>query len=98
MMSEIPRRMDKLSECMLISQALRVSMNAENDAVNLYQQVETVIPDNRKYEALKEKYAEIIGEEKVHHSEFQEFLDLLDCEQYEADVKMIRYALSNRLK
>lgn len=77
MMSQIPIKIDKVSEKLLDREILRVAIIAELDAVSLYEQLAAVT----KNEAIKKVLFEVAREEKTHVGEFQALLLKEDAEQ-----------------
>ncbi len=77
MLSKIPFFQEKLAGDALDKEILRVAIIAELDAVNLYEQLAAVTPN----ESLKKVLLEVAREEKTHVGEFQALLLQLDDEQ-----------------
>jgi len=77
MMSEIPKKLDKVKPDELDKEILRVGMIAELDAVNLYEQMAAMTKNGN----LRKILLEIAKEEKTHLGEFQALLLRLDREQ-----------------
>lgn len=66
-------------------QAIRKSIIAEYDAVNLYEQLAEKVSDE-----LKEVFLDIANEEKVHIKEFEYLLKELDPEQNTSEIEAIK--------
>lgn len=79
MLSQIPIKLDKVSEKELNMEILRVAIIAELDAVNLYEQLAASTGDKQ----LKKVLLEVAKEEKTHVGEFQTLLLKMDKEQVE---------------
>ena len=79
MLSDIPKKLEKLSESEIDKEILRAGIIAELDAVNLYEQM-AAMTSNKD---LKEILLDIAKEEKTHVGEFQALLLMLDKEQVE---------------
>jgi len=77
MMSDIPKKLEKLKKTEIDTEILRVGMIAELDAVNLYEQM-AAMTENKN---IKELLLDIAKEEKTHMGEFQAMLLKLDKEQ-----------------
>lgn len=77
MMSQIPIKIEKVSEKLLDREILRVAIIAELDAVSLYEQLAAVT----KNETIKKVLFEVAREEKTHVGEFQALLLKEDAEQ-----------------
>jgi rubrerythrin len=77
MLSEIPKRLDKLDKSVIDKEILRVGMIAELDAVSLYEQLAAMAQDND----IKKILLDIAKEEKTHVGEFQTLLLERDKEQ-----------------
>ncbi|MEM3672723.1 MAG: demethoxyubiquinone hydroxylase family protein [Candidatus Bathyarchaeia archaeon] len=77
MMSQIPIKIEKVSEKLLDREILRVAIIAELDAVSLYEQLAAAT----KNEAIKKVLFEVAREEKTHVGEFQALLLKEDAEQ-----------------
>ena len=77
MLSQIPINIGKLNEEDLDNEILRVGMQAELDAVNLYEQMAAMA----KNENIKKALLDIAREEKTHIGEFQTLLLMMDKEQ-----------------
>ncbi len=76
-MSQIPVDINKASPKSLDEEILRVSVIAELDAINLYQQMAHLTKDSK----IKAVLLEIAKEEKTHVGEFQTLLLKKDPEQ-----------------
>lgn len=66
-------------------QALRKSIIAEYDAVNLYEQLADIVSDE-----LKQLFLDIAKEEKTHIKEFEYVLKELDKEQNISEIEAIK--------
>ncbi len=77
MMSQIPVDINKASPKSLDEEILRVSVIAELDAINLYQQMAHLTKDSK----IKAVLLEVAKEEKTHVGEFQALLLKHDPEQ-----------------
>jgi len=77
MLSQIPINLEKIKKENLDKEILRVSIIAELDAVNLYEQM-AVTTEN---ENIKKILLDIAKEEKTHVGEFQTLLLKEDAEQ-----------------
>ncbi|MGB9714469.1 MAG: demethoxyubiquinone hydroxylase family protein [Candidatus Bathyarchaeales archaeon] len=77
MMSQIPIKIEKVSEKLVDREILRVAIIAELDAVSLYEQLAAAT----KNEAIKKVLLEVAREEKTHVGEFQALLLKEDAEQ-----------------
>jgi rubrerythrin len=77
MMSQIPIKIEKVSEKLVDREILRVAIIAELDAVSLYEQLAAAT----KNEAIKKVLFEVAREEKTHVGEFQALLLKEDAEQ-----------------
>ena len=77
MMSQIPVNLGKMRKEDIDNEILRVGIIAENDAVNLYEQM-AAMTDNGK---IKKVLMDIAKEEKTHVGEFQALLLQKDKEQ-----------------
>jgi rubrerythrin len=76
-MSQIPVNLGKMRKEDIDNEILRVGIIAENDAVNLYEQM-AAMTDNGK---IKKVLMDIAKEEKTHVGEFQALLLQKDKEQ-----------------
>jgi rubrerythrin len=76
-MSQIPVDLGKMRKEDIDNEILRVGIIAENDAVNLYEQM-AAMTDNGK---IKKVLMDIAKEEKTHVGEFQTLLLQKDKEQ-----------------
>ncbi len=74
MLSKIPL---KISRKMTDKEILRVGMIAELDAINLYEQMASLVSSRK----IKEQLMDIAREEKTHLGEFQALLLMIDKEQ-----------------
>ncbi len=79
MMSDIPKKLEKLSKQDVDKEILRVGMIAELDAVNLYEQMAAETENGH----IKKVLMDIAKEEKTHMGEFQALLLELDKQQQE---------------
>ncbi|MCS7095871.1 MAG: rubrerythrin [Candidatus Bathyarchaeota archaeon] len=77
MLSQIPIKLDKVSERELDMEILRAAVIAELDAVNLYEQLAASTQNKQ----LKRVLLEVAREEKTHVGEFQALLLKIDEEQ-----------------
>lgn len=77
MLSQIPFKVEKVSEKLLDCEILRVAIIAELDAVNLYEQLAAATTN----ETIRKVLLEIAREEKTHVGEFQTLLLKEDGEQ-----------------
>lgn len=77
MMSDIPKKLEKVKKEDLDNEIMRVGMIAELDAVNLYEQM-AAMTENKKIKAI---LLDIAKEEKTHMGEFQAMLLKMDKEQ-----------------
>lgn len=77
MLSESPINLDKVSEGEIDKEILRLSMIAELDAINLYEQLAA----KAKNKNIKKVLLDIAKEEKTHMGEFETLLLQLDKEQ-----------------
>ncbi|MEM2816618.1 MAG: ferritin family protein [Candidatus Bathyarchaeia archaeon] len=77
MLSQIPIKLDKVSEKELNMEILRAAIIAELDAVNLYEQLAASTGNKQ----LKKVLLEVAREEKTHVGEFQALLLKMDEEQ-----------------
>ena len=76
MLSDIPKRLEKVSRVDLDKEILRVGMIAELDAVSLYEQL-AAMSSNK---GVKKVLLDIAKEEKTHVGEFEELLKRLDSD------------------
>jgi rubrerythrin len=76
-MSQIPIKIEKVSEKLVDREILIVAIIAELDAVSLYEQLAAAT----KNEAIKKVLFEVAREEKTHVGEFQALLLKEDAEQ-----------------
>ncbi len=79
MLSRIPIDLTKVSQDSLDKEILRAAIIAELDAVNLYEQLASMIKNDK----LKTILLDIAKEEKTHVGEFQAMLLRLDTQQKE---------------
>ncbi len=77
MLSKIPIALEKMSKKDLDREILRAGIIAELDAINLYEQMAAMTPN----ENIKKVLLDIAGEEKTHMGEFQALLLKEDKEQ-----------------
>jgi len=77
MLSDIPKKLDKLPREEIDKEILRLGMIAELDAVSLYEQM-AAMTDKKD---IKEILLDIAKEEKTHIGEFQALLLKYDREQ-----------------
>ncbi|MCK4336061.1 MAG: rubrerythrin [Candidatus Aenigmarchaeota archaeon] len=77
MMSEIPKKLEKVKKEDIDKEILRTGIIAELDAINLYEQMAS-ITDNKD---IKKILLDIAREEKTHVGEFQTLLLREDQEQ-----------------
>lgn len=77
MLSEIPKKLEKLKKEEINKEILRVGMIAELDAVNLYEQLAAITDKDE----IKKVFLDIAKEEKTHVGEFQALLLKEDKEQ-----------------
>lgn len=77
MLSDIPKKLEKVSKENLDKEILRAGMIAELDAVSLYEQMAAMTQDK----AIKTILLDIAKEEKTHVGEFQALLLQRDKEQ-----------------
>ena len=77
MMSEIPKKLEKVKKEDIDKEILRTGIIAELDAINLYEQMAS-ITDNKD---IKKILLDIAREEKTHVGEFQTLLLREDLEQ-----------------
>jgi Uncharacterized conserved protein len=76
-LSQMPIKVERVSEKLLDCEILRVAIIAELDAINLYEQLAAVAGD----ENVKKVLLEVAREEKTHLGEFQTLLLRVDAEQ-----------------
>lgn len=79
MMSNIPIDLTKVKKANLNKEILRVSIIAELDAINLYEQLASVTENND----IKKILLDVAKEEKTHVGEFQALLLKEDKQQVE---------------
>ncbi|MFZ0926135.1 MAG: ferritin family protein [Halobacteriota archaeon] len=77
MLSTIPIDLDEIDKKNIDREILRVSIIAELDAINLYEQMASLT----KSEAIKANLLDVAKEEKTHVGEFQTLLLQVDIEQ-----------------
>jgi rubrerythrin len=77
MLSELPRKLEKVKKEDLNKEILRAGIIAELDAINLYEQM-AAMTDNRD---IRKILLDIAKEEKTHVGEFQTLLLREDQEQ-----------------
>ena len=77
MFSKVPIDLDKISKDSVDREILRISIAAELDAANLYEQFAEMTDDK----GLKAVFLDVAKEEKTHIGEFQAMLLRLDKEQ-----------------
>ena len=93
MLSDIPKKLEKVSKDKIDQEILRLGMIAELDAVNLYEQMAAMTENND----IKRILLDIAKEEKTHVGEFQALLLKLDPQQVkelEAGKKEVEEELS----
>lgn len=83
MLSDIPKKLEKVSKNQIDKEILRVGMIAELDAVNLYEQLAAMTEDKN----IKKVLLDIAKEEKTHVGEFETLLLQRDKEQEEENKK-----------
>ncbi|MBC7109728.1 MAG: rubrerythrin [Archaeoglobi archaeon] len=79
MLSKIPFKMEELRKDEINREALRVAVIAELDAINLYEQLASVVDD----EKIRKILLDVAKEEKTHVGEFLTLLLEFDEEQRE---------------
>lgn len=79
MMSNIPFKLETLSKEELENEIIRIGLIAELDAINLYEQLASLVSD----EKIKEVFLDIAKEEKTHVGEFLTLLLQKDKEAKE---------------
>jgi len=77
MLSDIPKKLEKVKKEDLDKEICRAGMIAELDAINLYEQM-AAMTENEK---IKKVLLDIAKEEKTHMGEFQALLLEIDEEQ-----------------
>lgn len=77
MLSKIPIMLEKIKKEDLDKEILRVSIIAELDAINLYEQMANMTEN----ENIRKILLEVAREEKIHVGEFQTLLLEIDKEQ-----------------
>lgn len=83
MLSDIPKKLEKVSKNQIDKEILRVGMIAELDAVNLYEQLAAMTEDKN----IKKVLLDIAKEEKTHVGEFETLLLQRDKEQEKENKK-----------
>ncbi len=83
MLSDIPKRLEKVSKKDLDKEILRAGMIAELDAVSLYEQLTAMTEDKD----VKKVLLDVAKEEKTHIAEFETLLLERDKEQVEENKK-----------
>lgn len=78
MLSKIPVDMKKVRKEDITKEVLRVAIIAELDAINLYEELASMVDD----EDIKKVFMDIAKEEKTHVGEFRTLLMDEDEEQY----------------
>jgi len=79
MLSKIPFKMEELRKDEINREALRVAVIAELDAINLYEQLASVVDD----EKIRKILLDVAKEKKTHVGEFLTLLLEFDEEQRE---------------
>lgn len=79
MMSNVPFKLESLSKEEVENEILRIGIITELDAINLYEQLASLVKD----EKVKEIFLDIAKEEKTHVGEFLTMLLLKDKEAKE---------------
>ena len=77
MLSDIPKKLEKVDKKLIDLEILRAGMIAELDAVSLYEQMAAITSDAN----IKEILLDIAKEEKTHIGEFETLLLQRDKEQ-----------------
>ncbi len=77
-LSKIPIDMKKVRKDDITKEVLRVAIIAELDAINLYEELASMVDD----EDIKKVFMDVAGEEKTHVGEFRTLLMAEDEEQY----------------
>jgi len=77
MLSQLPIKLDKVSQENLNREILRAGMIAELDAVSFYEQMADLTDDDN----IKKVLLDIAKEEKTHIAEFETMLLRIDQEQ-----------------
>jgi len=77
MLSDIPKKLEKVSKENIDKEILRAGMIAELDAVSLYEQMAALTGDSK----VKKVLLDVAKEEKTHVGEFQALLLERDREQ-----------------
>ena len=77
MLSDIPKKLEKVGKKDISNEILRAGMIAELDAVSLYEQMAVMTDDK----AIKKVLLDIAKEEKTHMAEFEALLLNRDKEQ-----------------
>jgi rubrerythrin len=78
MLSKIPIDMKKVRKEDITKEVLRVAVIAELDAINLYEELASVVED----EDVRKVFMDVAKEEKTHVGEFRTLLMAKDEEQY----------------
>ena len=79
MLSQMPIRIEKVEKRLIDRELLRVTIIAELDAINLYEQL-AAATENKN---IREVLLDVAKEEKTHFGEFQALLLKEDAEQLE---------------
>ncbi|BCB96999.1 methyltransferase [Dissulfurispira thermophila] len=77
MLSKIPIDLEKIKKEDINKEVLRAGIIAELDAINLYEQMASLVTD----ENIRKILLDIAKEEKTHVGEFQTMLLMIDKEQ-----------------
>lgn len=77
MLSELPRKLEKVKKEDIDKEILRAGIIAELDAINLYEQMAALAEDK----GIKKIMLDVAREEKTHVGEFQTLLLRMDEEQ-----------------
>ncbi len=77
MLSDIPKKLEKVNKKIIDLEILRTGIIAELDAINLYEQMAAMTSDPK----IKKILLDITREEKTHVGEFQTLLLQRDKEQ-----------------
>jgi rubrerythrin len=78
MLSKIPIDMKKVRQEDIKKEVLRVAVIAELDAINLYEELASMVDD----EDIRKVFMDVAQEEKTHVGEFRTLLMAEDEEQY----------------
>jgi len=73
-----------------LAQALRLSIIAELDAINLYIQIASAVDDER----IRRVFEDVAREEKTHVGEFLALLKIIDPEQVKELKRVVRKSKS----